>query len=245
MEEAGYKDFVFATDMVLLAPAKTPPDDIKWLEAETLKVLSTPEMKDKLYQAGFLVRPKGADAAWARVTKEITSSSKLSTRPGSQSSEYATGSVDFMRAPPSTGSATPVMKLASSEARNSAAFATSQAFPILWRSGTRDAQHVFEHAVDLARLDGLVPIGEQQLSALEASLIACSLCAVPVGVALPTTGIWRSCSSAAARSSPIQAFGAPRIVPAGSPPRKAPHDVRRRSRGARPRARRRRSSRAG
>ena len=71
MEEAGYKDFVFATDMVLLAPAKTPPDDVKWLETQTLKVLSTPEMKDKLYKSGFLVRPQGADAAWARVTKEI------------------------------------------------------------------------------------------------------------------------------------------------------------------------------
>ncbi len=32
MEEAGYKDFVFAIDTVLLAPAKTPPEDIKWLE---------------------------------------------------------------------------------------------------------------------------------------------------------------------------------------------------------------------
>jgi tripartite-type tricarboxylate transporter receptor subunit TctC len=62
---------VFATDTVLLAPAKTPRDVVTWLEAETLKVLSTPEMKDKLYKAGFLVRPKGADAAWARVTKEI------------------------------------------------------------------------------------------------------------------------------------------------------------------------------
>ena len=39
MEEAGYKDFVFAVDTVLLAPAKTPPDDVKWLEKETLKVL--------------------------------------------------------------------------------------------------------------------------------------------------------------------------------------------------------------
>ena len=28
-------------------------------------------MKEKLYKAGFQVRPKGADAAWARVTKEI------------------------------------------------------------------------------------------------------------------------------------------------------------------------------
>jgi len=71
MQEAGYKDFVFATDTVLLAPAKTPPDIIKWLETETLKVLATAEMKEKLYQAGFQVRPKGADAAWARVTKEI------------------------------------------------------------------------------------------------------------------------------------------------------------------------------
>jgi tripartite-type tricarboxylate transporter receptor subunit TctC len=71
MVEAGYKDFVLATDTVLLAPAKTPPEAIKWLETETLKVLGTPEMKEKLFKSGFQVRPKGADAAWARVTKEI------------------------------------------------------------------------------------------------------------------------------------------------------------------------------
>jgi tripartite-type tricarboxylate transporter receptor subunit TctC len=71
MQEQGYKDFVFATDTVLLAPAKTPSDRVKWLEAETLKVLRTEEMKDKLYKSGFLVRPQGAAAAWARVTKEI------------------------------------------------------------------------------------------------------------------------------------------------------------------------------
>ena len=71
MEEAGYKDFALAVDCVLLAPAKTPPANVKWLETETLKVLSTPEMKDRLYKSGFLVRPQGAAAAWARVTKEI------------------------------------------------------------------------------------------------------------------------------------------------------------------------------
>lgn len=71
MQEAGYDDFVFATDMVLLAPAKTPPEAVKWLESETLKILSTPQMKEKLYNAGFLVRAKGADAAWARINKEI------------------------------------------------------------------------------------------------------------------------------------------------------------------------------
>jgi tripartite-type tricarboxylate transporter receptor subunit TctC len=72
MQEEGYKDFVFATDTVLLAPTKTPQEAIKWIEAETLKILSTAEMKDRLYKAGFQVRPKGADAAWARVTKEVS-----------------------------------------------------------------------------------------------------------------------------------------------------------------------------
>ena len=71
MTESGYKDFVFATDTVLLAPAKTPRENVKWLERETLKVLATPEMKEKLYMAGFQVRLQGADAAWARVTREI------------------------------------------------------------------------------------------------------------------------------------------------------------------------------
>jgi tripartite-type tricarboxylate transporter receptor subunit TctC len=71
MVESGYKDFVFATDTVLLAPSKTPPEAIKWIETETLKVLGTAEMKEKLYKAGFQVRAKGAKDAWTRVTKEI------------------------------------------------------------------------------------------------------------------------------------------------------------------------------
>jgi len=71
MQEQGYNDFVFATDTALLAPAKTPPEIVTWLETQMLKVLSAPETKDKLYQVGFLVRPKGGDAAWARITKEI------------------------------------------------------------------------------------------------------------------------------------------------------------------------------
>jgi tripartite-type tricarboxylate transporter receptor subunit TctC len=71
MEEAGYKDFVFAVDAVLMAPAKTPPANVKWLEAETLKILATREINDKFFQAGFFVRAKGADAAWQRVSKEI------------------------------------------------------------------------------------------------------------------------------------------------------------------------------
>jgi tripartite-type tricarboxylate transporter receptor subunit TctC len=71
MQEVGYKDFVFAVDCALLAPAKTPPQAVKWLEAETVKVLKMKDIQEKLHKAGFLVRPQGADAAWARVNKEI------------------------------------------------------------------------------------------------------------------------------------------------------------------------------
>jgi tripartite-type tricarboxylate transporter receptor subunit TctC len=82
MEESGYEGFAFAVDCVLLAPAKTPPERVKWLETETLKVLSTQEMKDKLYQTGFLVRPKGAAAAWTRVTNEIVMFKKIIDQAG-------------------------------------------------------------------------------------------------------------------------------------------------------------------
>jgi len=71
MLEAGYDNFVFAVDCALLAPAKTPPEAVKWLETETVKVLQTKAIQDKLHKAGFLVRPQGADACWKRVTKEI------------------------------------------------------------------------------------------------------------------------------------------------------------------------------
>jgi tripartite-type tricarboxylate transporter receptor subunit TctC len=71
MVESGYKDFVLATDTVMLAPAKTPPEAVKWFETEILKILSTAEMKEMLFKRGFQVRPKGAKEAWARVTKEI------------------------------------------------------------------------------------------------------------------------------------------------------------------------------
>jgi len=84
MQESGYKDFVFATDMVLLAPAKTPPADVTWLEREALEVLATPEMKDKLFQSGFLVRPKSAQAAWARLTKEIATFKQIIDQAGNQ-----------------------------------------------------------------------------------------------------------------------------------------------------------------
>jgi len=82
MEEVGYKDFVLAVDAVLLAPAKTPRENVKWLEAATLKVLGTPEMKTRMFQAGFAVRVAGADAAWTRVTNEIAMFRDVLTQAG-------------------------------------------------------------------------------------------------------------------------------------------------------------------
>ena len=82
MQEEGYEDFVFATDTFLLAPAKTPPAIVTWLETETLEVLATPQMKDKLYKQGFLVRPKGAKDEWARVIKEIEMFKKIIDQAG-------------------------------------------------------------------------------------------------------------------------------------------------------------------
>jgi tripartite-type tricarboxylate transporter receptor subunit TctC len=71
MVQAGYKDFVFGVDCALLAPAKTPPEAVKWLETETLKVLRSKDIQDNLHKAGFLVRAQGAKACWKRVNHEV------------------------------------------------------------------------------------------------------------------------------------------------------------------------------
>ncbi len=71
MLDLGYKDFVFSTDTVLLAPAGTPPDVVSWLEKETLAVLRKPDVNERLLKGGFAVRIKGGKDASARIAKEI------------------------------------------------------------------------------------------------------------------------------------------------------------------------------
>ena len=71
MEEAGFKDFVFETYTALLAPAKTPPDLVGWLEKESLAVLAKPAMREKLTKSGFQVQARSGKDHMARVAKEV------------------------------------------------------------------------------------------------------------------------------------------------------------------------------
>jgi tripartite-type tricarboxylate transporter receptor subunit TctC len=82
MQEQGYKDFVFATDTALLAPSATPPDVMAKLETEARAVLARPEMKDRLFKAGFQVRGTDGKTCRARIAKEVTMFSDINTQAG-------------------------------------------------------------------------------------------------------------------------------------------------------------------
>jgi tripartite-type tricarboxylate transporter receptor subunit TctC len=71
MLEAGYKDFVFETYTSLMAPARTPPETVTWLENESLKVLQRPDLRSKLVEAGFEVQAKPGRTHMARVAREV------------------------------------------------------------------------------------------------------------------------------------------------------------------------------
>jgi tripartite-type tricarboxylate transporter receptor subunit TctC len=71
MAEAGFKDFVFETYTSLMAPAKTPPEAVTWLESEALKVLQRQELRNKLVEAGFEIQAKDGMTHMARVAREV------------------------------------------------------------------------------------------------------------------------------------------------------------------------------
>jgi len=71
MVEAGFKDFVFETYTSLMAPAKTPPEAVIWLESEALKVLQRQELRNKLVEAGFEIQAKDGKTHMARVAREV------------------------------------------------------------------------------------------------------------------------------------------------------------------------------
>jgi tripartite-type tricarboxylate transporter receptor subunit TctC len=77
MLEAGYKDFVFETYTSFMAPARTLPETVSWLERESLKVLQRSELRSKLVEAGFEVQAKDGKTHMARVAREVPMYSEI------------------------------------------------------------------------------------------------------------------------------------------------------------------------
>ena len=82
MLEAGYPDFVFDTYTALMAPAKTPPEIVGRLEKVALDVLSKPDMRQRLTQAGFEVTAKDGKSHMERVAKEVPMFSEIIAQAG-------------------------------------------------------------------------------------------------------------------------------------------------------------------
>ena len=69
--EAGYKGQSFETFQSLLAPAKTPPDILKKLEATTLEILARPAVKERMFKAGFEVTARDTASFRKRIAEEV------------------------------------------------------------------------------------------------------------------------------------------------------------------------------
>jgi tripartite-type tricarboxylate transporter receptor subunit TctC len=82
MLEAGYPDFVFDTYTALMAPAKTPPEIVGRLEKVALDILSKPDMRQRLTQAGFEVTAKDGKSHMERLAKEVPMFSEIIAQAG-------------------------------------------------------------------------------------------------------------------------------------------------------------------
>jgi tripartite-type tricarboxylate transporter receptor subunit TctC len=71
MVDAGYPGFVLDTYVMMLVPAKTPPEAIERLSAATLAVLKNPEVRGKLRGAGLEVSAGGPAELKARIAREF------------------------------------------------------------------------------------------------------------------------------------------------------------------------------
>src|SRR5262245_51484355 len=72
MIELGYKDFDITGAMGVFAPAATPKDALERLNAEVIRVVQLPEVKNGMLRDGFIVAPLGPAeyAAFTRVKME-------------------------------------------------------------------------------------------------------------------------------------------------------------------------------
>jgi tripartite-type tricarboxylate transporter receptor subunit TctC len=71
MKESGYTGLEFASWFGLVAPAKTPDEALKFLNAEVVKAVNSPDTKAKLQDMGFAVTGTSA-ADFAKIIKTDT-----------------------------------------------------------------------------------------------------------------------------------------------------------------------------
>ena len=71
MQEAGVPNAVVETSQMFLAPTGTPPDIIKRLSEEARVILQKPDVKEKMLNAGFLVKYEGPDELHTRMVREV------------------------------------------------------------------------------------------------------------------------------------------------------------------------------
>ena len=77
MAESGLRDFEVTAWYGIVAPARTPQDTIGKLNAETVKVLRTPELKKRLSSQGVEVAGSTAEQFDAHVRKELAKWDKV------------------------------------------------------------------------------------------------------------------------------------------------------------------------
>ena len=71
MAEAGVPNAVVETSQMILAPTGTPAEVIKRVADETRVILAKPETKEKMLQAGFMVKFEGPDELKVRMAREV------------------------------------------------------------------------------------------------------------------------------------------------------------------------------
>ena len=71
MAEAGVPNAVVETSQMFLAPTGTPEAIVKRLADETRVILAKPDVKEKMLNAGFLVKFEGSADLHARMLREI------------------------------------------------------------------------------------------------------------------------------------------------------------------------------
>ena len=71
LQEAGVPNAVVETSQMFLAPTGTPPDIVKRLSEETRAILQKPDVKEKMLNAGFLVKYETPDELHARMVREV------------------------------------------------------------------------------------------------------------------------------------------------------------------------------